>query len=307
LAPTALRDGDDRIHLYYELHVHAEREVELTRVAVVGDGTALVTYGPDLLDERARRPIQPRSESYGRVVRPRTPTVVFIALLVPEGRRVRRLRHDITFGSGATSEATLTAQAAPPVVLGPPLRDGLWLAHNGPGDHRAAHWGSMLVSGRRITVPQRFAIDFQGVDPDGRAVRRPPEGSANSDWPGFGRDVIAVANGTVRESRDGIVDTPPLYEPPPPRSPDLQDAGGNYVVLDIGTGRFVHFVHLQQGSVRVRPGQRVARGDLLGRVGNSGNTNAPTFISMLSTIRGRRGQKACRICSTRSSCVDAPR
>jgi murein DD-endopeptidase MepM/ murein hydrolase activator NlpD len=46
-------------------------------------------------------------------------------------------------------------------------------------------------------------------------------------------------------------------------------------VLDIGAGRFIHYVHLQQGSVRVRRGQRIRLGDPIGKVGNSGNTNAP--------------------------------
>jgi murein DD-endopeptidase MepM/ murein hydrolase activator NlpD len=220
------------------------------------------------------RPTQPRSSRYGRRVQPGVPSVVSIALVAPPGRTASRLRHEVHVGSPAvTSVASLTPRASAPVTIGPPFREGLWLAHNGPGDHRAAHWGSRLVSGRRITVPQRYAIDFMGLDPDGRVVRQGPEGSTNEDWPGFGRDVLAVADGVVAESRDGVVDTPPLYEPPPPRSPDLADAGGNYVVLDIGQGRFVHFAHLKQGSVRVRRGQRVRRGDPIGNVGNSGNTN----------------------------------
>ena len=82
-----------------------------------------------------------------------------------------------------------------------------------------------------------------------------------------------MTDSLVRDARDGIADNPPLFEPPPPISVELSAVGGNYVVLDLGRSRFVHYAHLQQGSVTVRAGQRVRRGQLLGRVGNSGNTN----------------------------------
>ena len=37
----------------------------------------------------------------------------------------------------------------------------------------------------------------------------------------------------------------------------------------------MYYAHLQRNSVAVRTGDRVARGQVLGRLGNSGNTNAP--------------------------------
>jgi len=131
----------------------------------------------------------------------------------------------------------------------------------------------MLVHSRQITVPQRYAIDFMGLEENGRGVRGVLEGSSNTDWPGFGMDVVAVADSLVQDARDGIVDNPPLFEPPPPKDAEMSAAGGNYVVLDVGRSRYVHYAHLQQGSVAVRAGQRVKRGQVLGRVGNSGNTN----------------------------------
>ncbi|MCC6163641.1 MAG: M23 family metallopeptidase [Acidobacteria bacterium] len=49
---------------------------------------------------------------------------------------------------------------------------------------------------------------------------------------------------------------------------------GNHVMLDC-SGVWVLLGHLQRGSVGVRPDQAVATGDVLGRVGNSGNTSEP--------------------------------
>ena len=46
---------------------------------------------------------------------------------------------------------------------------------------------------------------------------------------------------------------------------------GNHVVIDHGNGEYSLFAHLKQGSVRVKPGQRVAAGDRLGAMGMSGD------------------------------------
>ena len=50
---------------------------------------------------------------------------------------------------------------------------------------------------------------------------------------------------------------------------------GNYVVVDIGEGRFAFYAHMQPGSLRVKPGDKVTTGQVLGLLGNSGNTDAP--------------------------------
>jgi murein DD-endopeptidase MepM/ murein hydrolase activator NlpD len=46
-------------------------------------------------------------------------------------------------------------------------------------------------------------------------------------------------------------------------------------VLDIGGGNYVLYAHMQPGSVTVKAGAKVKRGDVLGKVGNTGNTQAP--------------------------------
>jgi murein DD-endopeptidase MepM/ murein hydrolase activator NlpD len=55
----------------------------------------------------------------------------------------------------------------------------------------------------------------------------------------------------------------------------LEMAPGNYVVVDIGEGRFAFYAHMQPGSLRVKPGDKVTTGQVLGLLGNSGNTDAP--------------------------------
>ena len=52
-------------------------------------------------------------------------------------------------------------------------------------------------------------------------------------------------------------------------------AAGNHVVVDIGEGRFAFYAHMQPGSVRVKVGDKVKTGQVLGLLGNSGNTDSP--------------------------------
>jgi len=276
-APTPVQGSDGRIHLAYELHLTSHgADLQLERVRVFDQRDLLLAYGSDELEGRIMRPELARSDRYGRLIRRETTAVLSIWLTIPDGvRPPRSLRHELhsAIATAPVGEIDVAIRSSEPLVLGPPFGEGLWFAHNGPGDHRAAHWGSMLVHGLNITVPQRYAIDFHGLNRNGRGIRGTLKDSSNTDWFGYGADVVAVADGLVSEARDGIGDNPPLFEPPPAASVELSATGGNYVVLDLGRNRFVHYAHLQQGSVTVRPGQRLRRGQLLGRLGNSGNTN----------------------------------
>jgi murein DD-endopeptidase MepM/ murein hydrolase activator NlpD len=52
-------------------------------------------------------------------------------------------------------------------------------------------------------------------------------------------------------------------------------AGGNYAVVEIGNGRYAFYAHMQPGSVRVKAGDKVTAGQVIGLLGNSGNTDTP--------------------------------
>ncbi|MGO9672921.1 MAG: M23 family metallopeptidase [Methylocella sp.] len=56
---------------------------------------------------------------------------------------------------------------------------------------------------------------------------------------------------------------------------DIRPNVGNHVMLRHSSGGVVFFAHLQSGSVRVKVGQRINEGEILGGVGNSGNSTAP--------------------------------
>src|SRR3546814_3208759 len=55
----------------------------------------------------------------------------------------------------------------------------------------------------------------------------------------------------------------------------LGDATGNYVALDLGDGRHAFYEHLKPGSIRVVPGQRVRRGEVIAELGFTGDSTGP--------------------------------
>src|SRR4029079_7984120 len=60
-----------------------------------------------------------------------------------------------------------------------------------------------------------------------------------------------------------------------PADATIHMAAGHHVVVDIGAGGFAFYAHMQPGSVRVKVGDKVKPGQVLGLLGNSGNTNTP--------------------------------
>jgi len=68
---------------------------------------------------------------------------------------------------------------------------------------------------------------------------------------------------------------PDLRVGPAPEQMPPQSEGGNRIVLDLGDGRFAAYAHLQAGSVRVRPGEQVTRGQPIGKAGSSGTNGGP--------------------------------
>lgn len=87
-----------------------------------------------------------------------------------------------------------------------------------------------------------------------------------------GVPVVAAAPGVVRAARDEMADTGKTgYE----AAGETERALGNAVAVEHGGGWSTFYGHLRQGSVKVRPGDRVERGQQLGEVGLSGNTEFP--------------------------------
>lgn len=115
-------------------------------------------------------------------------------------------------------------------------------------------------------LAQRRAFDFVKRGKDGNTHRG--DGRKNEDYYAFGQELLAPCAGEVIFAIDGIHDNVPgemnrMYVP------------GNSVVIKAADGEYLFFAHFKQGTVRVKRGQRVAKGDVLGLCGNSGNSSEP--------------------------------
>lgn len=195
-----------------------------------------------------------------------------------------RLQHEVdstACSAGASTRSTATTESAisraAPVMVGLPFRGTGWVAGDSANDfgtHRRT-----LIPGRRadgsvivgqFSAPERYAIDWVKVDDQARRAIGPLD--RNASYLAWGEEIIAVADGVIAGIRDGMPESTPPRNPP---NPTVEMAGGNYIMQDIGGGHFAFYAHLQPGSLRVRVGQPVQRGQLIARLGNSGNTSEP--------------------------------
>ena len=93
-------------------------------------------------------------------------------------------------------------------------------------------------------------------------------------WFGYGADVLAVADAAVASIGEGVAEPASLKEGAAHNVP-LENAAGNYIALDLGDGRYAFYEHLKPGSITVKPGQRVRRGEVIGKLGFTGESTGP--------------------------------
>ncbi len=281
--PALVRIGDAN-HVVYEVHVTnvSSRELTLRRIEVVNaDSKAkLATFeGKDLIERTERFGAQGAEGAARVTLGAGQRAVVFAWLDVTEAPRA--LEQRVTVGvQNVQGDFTVTlpkqlVSTAAPRVVGPPLQGGEWVAGNGPSS--ASHHRRALVPvGGRAQIAQRFAIDWVKVKDDKTYAG---EANKNANYYAYGAQALAVADAVVVVVKDGIAENVPGAALPPPT---LEAVAGNHVVLDLGKGLFSMYAHFQPGSVKVRVGDRVKRGQVLGLVGNSGNSTEPHLHHQIS-------------------------
>ena len=282
-APTAFPSGG-QTHLFYELHLTnfgsaplVVRRLEVFEAQVDKDcslatfeAAALATMCQPLGDSPALAPGKPLVLAGGQRA------IVFVALVMPRSAHLpSQLRHRLSAGDAAVEGARISTQHTKLLVLRPPVAGANWLAADGPGNAPDNHHrrGVLVLEGQAVDS-RRYAIDWKQVQ-DGRSFAG--EARDVHAYYCYGQAVRAVANSRVVAVRDGQADNVPghgaSFHPAVPIT--LETVAGNTVVLALGNGQFAHYLHLQPGSVRVQVGQRVRRGQLLARIGSSGDAREP--------------------------------
>ncbi|MBN8867155.1 MAG: M23 family metallopeptidase [Solirubrobacterales bacterium] len=165
---------------------------------------------------------------------------------------------------------TVRVLGDPAVQVRPPLVGPGWVVANGCCAEFTSHRGAVLPVNGRFHNSERFAIDFMQIQPDGLLVNGAWESLDN--YPFFGDPILSATRGTVVRVVKDIPETQPSGNLPPASA---ARAGGNYVVVRSARKRFAFYAHMQPGSARVKVGQRVRAGQILGLLGSTGNSNAP--------------------------------
>jgi hypothetical protein len=124
----------------------------------------------------------------------------------------------------------------------------------------------------------QFAIDVVGLDQNYATQKN--DANENASDAGWGREILAPAAGTVTYARNDVPDNPHPGDLPDTVTWTAQHDPamafvGNCVIIDHGNSEYSVMMHLQQGSVTVKAGERVAAGQVIGRMGNSGDASGP--------------------------------
>ncbi len=114
--------------------------------------------------------------------------------------------------------------------------------------------------------PWRYALDFVITDQEGKTYKG--DGFYLTDYYAYGKPVLSPVDGEVVSVVSNLPDNPPGRA-------DRENNWGNYVLIYDKRGFYVLLCHFKQNSIRVKPGQHVVKGTLLGQCGNSGYSPQP--------------------------------
>ncbi len=282
-APTAF-PSEGRTYLAYELYLtnFSNSPMTLRRIEVLdADRTAaqaVATFEGEALDALLQPAGQDGSapSSNARTIAAGTTVIVFMWIpFGPEAHVPDHLRHRLLTNDAALEGAVIGTRDIKLHVLGPPLEGAVWRANDGPSNDRNNHHrrGVVILEGRPLDS-RRYAIDWVKYS---RKVSFSGNQRDKRSYYAYGQPVVAVADATVIIAKDGLPDNVPrqgsAFHPAVPIA--LDTMGGNTIALDLGDGQFAYYLHLQPGSLRVKVGDHVRRGEEIARVGCSGDAREP--------------------------------
>ena len=150
-------------------------------------------------------------------------------------------------------------------------------------------YGASFHTGHRWAIPEEFALDIAKVGESGLSHKG--DGTRFDDYYAYGADVLAAADGRVTSvTNDQQEDSSAMQRPDETQeayfarlqkeqgerlAKGLTAITGNYVMIDHGKNEYSLYAHLQPSSVGIRVGDQVKAGDVIGKLGSSGNSTEP--------------------------------
>jgi len=275
--------GNGRAHLAYELYLtnygkKPARVVSLNARSV--DGAAFATTIERDALKSAFTPAAPPSRitGYDPLLPPGASGVLYVFLDFPGTKASRRLASSMVVEPEGEPQNVqrivlddLTVQSSGAALINEPFAGDRWLAVNGPSN-TSLHRRAVIILNGSPRIPERYAIDFIKLGDDGSSYSG--DEHKNASYHAYNTPILAVADGTVVAAVDGFHENAPhTNKIAVPLT--LTSLPGNNVIENIGGGLYVGYAHLIPGSLTVKPGHHVHRGQVLGRLGNSGNSTEP--------------------------------
>jgi Peptidase family M23 len=276
--------GDGAAHLAYELYVtnFGRKPARIVALRVHGSGGAAFdkTIDGDALKSSfiatgsadRRKPEDP-------LLAPGASGIIYIFLDFASRETPAELRNSLEVEpDGVPADAQMIPlaplqvekpDAAP--TIGAPFTGDRWQAANGPSNV-SSHRRAVIVLDGDARSPERYAIDWIKLGDDGNTFSG--DEHLNSSYHAYDVPVTAVADGRVVEMMDGLAENTP-HEARMAIELTPSTMAGNNIVEDIGGGRYVGYAHFRPGTITVKNGDTVHQGQMLGKLGNSGNSTEP--------------------------------
>lgn len=285
-APVPVAATDGKVHLAYELYLTnaMSQDMNVESVTVKAGDRNLLSLSGDQLRDKTR--ILGASDGPSTKFGPAQSGLVWLDVVIDgaEGATPavpEELSHTVVVNltkpmpplmpaTMAEDIAKVTVSTHKPAVIAPPLNGPNWLVANSCCNIMTSHRMAMNPINGELWASERFAIDYLQLGEDGTVYRG--DGTKNESFPFYGDDIHAVADGPVVSVLDGLPEQVPGTGP---TGLKLEEYGGNHVVQDIGGGNYAFYAHMKTGSVKVKPGDQLSTGQVLGNLGNTGNTDAP--------------------------------
>lgn len=115
-----------------------------------------------------------------------------------------------------------------------------------------------------FTPAQKNAFDILITDDKGNSYRT--DGKTNEDYYAFGKELMAPCDGEIVLVVDGVKDNVPGQM-------NIFNVGGNTVIIKTANNEYLVFCHFKHQSIKVKEGQKIKQGQLLGLCGNTGNSS----------------------------------
>jgi hypothetical protein len=280
--PTAFPNGA-HLYLTYELHLtnYLPFPLSLSRIVALDsaarDGRPIAVFEGERLGKMLQLLGSAPSDPKGKFSLSSGQSMIVYMWIEFDGRAgiPGRLVHHVTTDFGELEGAEISTHYTQLRVLVPPIEGPDWIADDGPSNDEDNHHrrGVVILDGRAVDS-RRYAIDWKQVR-DGAPYSGNPL-DVHSYYC-YGKLVMAVADGRVVAARDGLPENVPghgdAFHPAIPIT--LDTISGNTITLDIGGGQFAYYFHLKPGSLRVKAGDRVRRGQVIAQVGASGDAREP--------------------------------